>query len=66
MSKVTMTNWVLILDMGFNATFKSVLLVEEIGVTGENHRTVASHWPTLSYYVVSSTPCHERGSYSQL
>jgi len=31
----------------------SVLLVEE---TGENHRSVASHWQTLLYNVVSSTP----------
>jgi hypothetical protein len=47
----------------FNATFnnisvisrRSVLLVEE---TGENHRHVASHWQTLLYNVVSSTPRH--------
>jgi hypothetical protein len=48
----------------FNATFnnisvilwRSVLLVEETGVPGENHRSVASHWKTLSLNVVSSTP----------
>jgi len=48
----------------FNATFnnisviswKSVLLVEEIGVPGENHRPAASHQQTLSPSVVSSTP----------
>ena len=34
----------------------SVLLVEETGVPGENHRPVASHWQTLSYHVVSSRP----------
>jgi len=42
--------------MVFNATFNnisviswwSVLLVEEAGVLGENHRPVASHWQTLS------------------
>ena len=47
-----------------NATFnnisciswRSVLLVEEIGVPVENHRPVASHWQTLSYNVASSTP----------
>ena len=58
----------------FNATFnnisviswRSVLLVEEIGVPGEYHRPVASHWQTLSNNVVSSTPRHERGSNSQL
>ena len=49
----------------FNATFNniSVLLVEE---TRENHRPVASHWQTLSHNVLSSTPCHEQGSNSQL
>ena len=30
--------------------------VEEIGVPGENHRPVASHWQTLSHISVSSTP----------
>ena len=48
----------------FNATFnnisvlslRSILLVEETGVSGENHRTAASHGQTLSHNVVSSTP----------
>jgi hypothetical protein len=41
--------------MVFNATFDniSVLLVEETGVPGENHRPAASHWQTLSHNVVS-------------
>ena len=34
----------------------SVLLVEETGVHGANHRPAASHWQTLSYNVVSSRP----------
>ena len=50
--------------MVFNVTFnnisviswQSVLLVEETGVPGENHRHVASHRQTLSHNVVSSTP----------
>ena len=50
--------------MVFNATFnnisviswRSVLLVEETGLSGENHRPVASHWQTLSQNVTSSTP----------
>jgi hypothetical protein len=50
--------------MVFNPTFNnisviswlSVLLVEETGVPGENHRNATSHWQTLSYIVVSSTP----------
>ena len=45
--------------MVFNATFnnipvtpwRSVLLVEETGGPGENHRPVASHWQTLSHNV---------------
>ena len=52
--------------MVFNATFtnisaisrQSVLMEEEIGLTGENHRPVASvsHCQALSHNVVSSTP----------
>ena len=59
---------------GLSATFnnitvisrRSVLLVEETGVHGENHRPVASHCQTLSHNVVSNTPRHEWGSNSQL
>ena len=36
-------------------SWRSVLLVEETGRFGENHRPVASHWQTLSHNVVSST-----------
>ena len=50
--------------MVFNATFNnisvilcwSVLLMEETGVPGENHRPVSSHRQTLLPKVVSSTP----------
>ena len=50
--------------MVFNATFnnisviswRTVLLVEETGEPGENHRPVTSHCQTLSHNVVSSTP----------
>jgi len=64
--------------MAFNATFSnisviyrgghrlSVLLVEETGVSGENHRPAASHWHTLSHNVGWRTPRHERDSNSQL
>jgi hypothetical protein len=46
--------------MVFNATFnnisvilwRSVLLVEETGEPGENHRPAASHCQTLSHNVV--------------
>jgi hypothetical protein len=59
--------------MVFNTTFNnisliswwSVLLVKESEVPRENHRTAASHWQTLSYNVVSSTPHHEQDSNSQ-
>ena len=37
-------------------SWRSVLLVEETGVPGENHPPAASHWQTLSHNVVSSTP----------
>jgi hypothetical protein len=50
--------------MLFKATFnkisvilcQSVLLVEDTGTPGENHRPAASHWQTLSHNGVSSTP----------
>jgi hypothetical protein len=51
--------------MVFSATFNNIfqlyrdgqfLLVEETGVSGENHRPVTSHWQTLSHKVVSNTP----------
>ena len=44
--------------------WRSVLLVEETGVPRENHRSAASHRQIVSHIVVSSTPCHERGSNS--
>ena len=40
----------------------SVLLVEETGVSGHNHRSAASQRQTLSHNAVSSTPRHERDS----
>ena len=50
--------------MVFNATINnisfiswlSVLLVEDTGGPGENHRSVASHRPTLSHNVASIAP----------
>ena len=53
-------NVLLICLMVINATFnntsaiswRAVLLVEETGGPGENHRHVASHWQTLSHNVV--------------
>jgi hypothetical protein len=58
----------------FNVTFnnisgiswRSVLLVEETGVPGENHRHVASHWQNISHNVVSSKPRHQRDLNSQI
>jgi hypothetical protein len=40
-------------------SWRSVLLVEETRVPGENHQPVASHLQTLSHNVVSNTPRHE-------
>ena len=59
--------------MVFNATFnniliiswRSVLLVDETGVPGENHLPAASHSEISSHNVVSSTPRHEQDSNSQ-
>ena len=56
-----------------NATFnnisviswRSVSLVEETIIPGENHRPVAIHRQTLSNNVVSSTPRHERANNAQ-
>ena len=64
LTKVNSTVIVRVRVMVFNATFhnisvmswRSVLLVEETVVPGENHRPVASHSQTLSHNVVSSTP----------
>jgi hypothetical protein len=38
-------------------SWRSVLLVEETGVAGENYRPVANHRQTLSHNVASNTPC---------
>jgi hypothetical protein len=54
-----------VMVMMFNTTFnnisailwRSVLMMEEIRVPGENHQPVASHLQTISNNVVSSTPC---------
>ena len=55
--------------MVLNATFnniwyiyqswRSILLLEETRVPGKKYRPVTSHWQTLSYTVVSSTPPKE-------
>ena len=62
-----------VMAMVFSATYSntsfisrlSVLFVEKTGVPGENHKPVASHWQTLSYNIVASTPHLERDSNSQ-
>jgi hypothetical protein len=60
--------------MVFNTTFNNIsvisswsaLLVEETGVPGENQRPAVGHWQIWSHNVVSSIPCHELDSNSQL
>ena len=65
----TFLGWFMVFNATFNnisvISWRSVVLVEETGVTGENHRPDASQWQTLSQNVVSSTPRHKRGSNSQ-
>ena len=54
--------------MVYNATLNntsviswlSVLLIEETGVPGENHRPAVNHWQISSHTIVSSTPRHEQ------
>ena len=62
--------WVRVFIATFNnvsvISWWSVLLVEETGVPGENHRSVASHSQSRSHNVVSSTPHYERDSNSTL
>jgi hypothetical protein len=41
-------------------SWQSVLMVEEIGVSVDNHRPVASQRQPLAHNVVSSTPRHKR------
>ena len=52
--------WFMLLKATFNSisviSWRSVLLVEETGSPGENHRPVASQRQTLLHNVVSSTP----------
>ena len=52
--------WFMELNATFNnisaISWRSVLLMVETGVPGENHRPVAIHWQTLSHNVVLSTP----------
>jgi hypothetical protein len=61
--------WVIVFNATFNnisvISWRSVSLVEETGVPGENHRPASSHRQTLSQNVVSNTPRHERGLNSQ-
>ena len=60
--------------MRFNASFdnfsviswRSVLLVEETGVPGDNHRPAISHWPTLSYNVRGGSRDSADGGGAQL
>ena len=60
--------------MVFNITFnnisvilrRSISLIEETGIPGENHWPAASHWQTSSHNVASSTPRHQRDSNSHL
>ena len=65
-----MLNRVMVLNATINnisaISWRSLLLVEETGIPGENNRPVVNQEQTLSHNIVSSTPRHERHSKSQL
>ncbi len=67
---LTQTGWFMVSNATFNnisiISWRLVLLMEENGAPGENHRHAASYCQTLSQHVISSTPPHERGLNSQL
>jgi hypothetical protein len=50
--------WCMVFNANFNnisvISWQSVLLMEETGVPGENHRPVASHWQTSSLKEVAT------------
>ena len=54
----------------FQQYFSYIMAISFIGggnrSTRENHLPVASHWQTLSHNVVSTSPCQELGSNSQM
>jgi hypothetical protein len=60
----------MVLNVTFNKmsvkSWRSILLVEETRVPGENHRPAVSHLQSVLHNVVSSTPRHEWDSKSQL
>ena len=68
--EVVSVGWFVVCNATFNnisvVSWRSVLLMDETGVTGDNHRPVASHRQAVSHNVVKSTPHHERDSNSQL
>jgi hypothetical protein len=49
-------DWVILLNITFNnisvISWRSVLLVEETGVSRENHRLATSHWQTLHHIML--------------
>jgi hypothetical protein len=65
-SRISVTNNQAVKQNGYgynNKAWNNISDQHDIG--GENHRSVASHWQTLSRNVVSSTPRHERYLNSQ-
>jgi hypothetical protein len=57
--RLSFFSWFTVFSATFNnisvISWRSALLVEETGGTGENYRPVTCHWQTLSHKVVSST-----------
>jgi len=59
--------WFSAVNYTFNKiSVKPVLLVDEISISSENHRSVASHWQNLSNTVLSRRPRHWLKTNSQL
>jgi hypothetical protein len=56
-----MVGWFMVFNTIFNnisiILWRSVLLLEETGVSGENHQPDAFHRQNKTHNVVSSTPC---------
>jgi len=53
-------SWFMVFNTTFNnisvIAWRSVLMVEETRIPGENHWPVTSHWQTSSHNIKSSTP----------
>ena len=68
-SRFVVVAWIWFSAVNFtlnNISVKPVLLVDEISISFENYRSVASHWQNWSNTVVLRTPRHWLKTNSQL